>query len=122
MKLGLAPGIPVVSVQVHSLRPVERDAPVFSCPCLWWMGLHPLDQVCPGERLPGKQDLLWEAGRLAVCPPSWRSGSKERKRGRFLGRASHSTVSKAPLPPLPKASLHSPDPMWEGRHRLCFPQ
>ena len=42
MKSGLASGIPVVSVQVHSLRPAGRDAPVFSCPCLWVGGLAPL--------------------------------------------------------------------------------
>lgn len=73
-QLGLASGIPVVSVHVRSLRRAGKDALGVQLPLPVGGGSGPPGRACPGGRLPGEQGLLWEVGRLAVCTPSTRSG------------------------------------------------
>lgn len=88
-RCGFGPG---VLPEASRGRPcVQRAPPV---------GAVPSDQVCPGGRLSGKQDLLWEAGRLAVCPPlGGQDLRREREAGSWAGRSVHQVHRGRPAPP-----------------------
>lgn len=46
---------------------------------------------------------------------------REREAGCWVGPLTP-LLARPPLPPLPEASLHNPDPTWDGGHRLCSSQ